>query len=98
MARASKPDAAKASGDFGPGATFAHGKRDGGQGIKAEAMAAKPLEAAYIEPEQRNNPDYLAKLAKEKSERPKGPMGFSVQAKVFGASPNSPLARVNVLR
>lgn len=98
MARASKPEDQKSSSDFGPGAVFVHRKIDGGQGIKAEAMAAKPLEAAYIEPEQRNNPDYLAKLAKEKSERPEGPMGFSVQAKVFGASPNSPLAKVNVLR
>lgn len=87
---------------FGGGIPNEHRVVDGGTGTPVEAMAARPMEAGYVPPEERSNPDYLAKLAKEKADREKSEgvkkaFGIGVVPQLFGASPNSPQGKVNVI-
>lgn len=94
---------ASAPHDFGNPVIIVHRKEDGnaeGRGVKMDAMGPKNIESDYIEPGQRNNPEYLEKLRAEKlkSDKAKRAMGFTIQTQVLGASPNSPLSKVNVLR
>lgn len=102
MGRASKPSAAVESGPFGPGIQNEHRVVGGGQGIPADANASKPMEAGYVPPEERSNPEYLEKLAKEKTEREKSEgmkkaFGIGVMPMLIGASPNSPQGKAHLL-
>ncbi len=84
---------------FGSPAVIVHKKEDGGVGIPASVLQGKPLEEGYVPPEERSNPEYLAKLKAEKDlaytefakrEKAARAMGFGSRAVIFGASPNSP--------
>lgn len=91
---------------FGKPTVIVHKKEDGGTGIPASAMQAQPLEADYVEPGDRSNPEYLAKLADEKAaddeqkakaDKAKRAFGFGTRPIVFGGSPNSPQAKINLI-
>jgi hypothetical protein len=98
MGRASQGVAAKTANPFGKPVTIDFKKEDGGTGISVESMQSKPMEAGYIEPEQRSNPEYLKSLAdKSALEKIKKTFGFAGSSRVIGASPNSPQSRVQTI-
>lgn len=98
MARASQGKAVNTANPFGKPVVIEFRKEDGGKGLSAESMQAKPMEAGYIEPEQRSNPEYLKALAEKQAvEKIKKTFGFAGTSRVIGASPNSPQSRVQTV-
>lgn len=88
---------------FGRPTVLVHAKEVGAKGIPVEQMQGKPLEAGYVEPMERSNPEYLAKLEEERKqkyaefamrEKAKRAMGYGTQGTIVGASPNSPIKNV----
>lgn len=91
-------------GTFGKPQVIVHKKVDGGKGVPVSHMQGKVLEPDYVEPSMRSNPEYLAKLKREKEEadaeqakrdKAKRALGFGSRAIILGASPNSPIKQVN---
>lgn len=106
MARASKTQTVQASEGtpFARSAVSVYPKEDGGKGIAS--MQSKPIEAGYVEPMQRNNPEYLNKLADQKllsdietkAKRDNALKAFGGGVvKIIGASPNSPVRTHKIL-
>jgi hypothetical protein len=98
MGRSSQGKVANTANPFGKAVFIEFRKEDGGKGLSVESMQAKTIEAGYIEPEQRSNPEYLKALAdKQAAEKMKKTFGFAGSSRVIGASPNSPQSRVQTI-
>ena len=98
MGRASQGKAGNTAGPFGKAVVIDFKKEEGGKGLSVESMQSKPMEAGYIEPEQRSNPEYLkAQADKASAEKIRKTFGFAGTSKVIGASPNSPQSRVQTV-
>lgn len=94
--------------ELAPVSVNTHIKHDGGTGIAPgvgiESAMSKPMETGYVEPEERSNPEYLKKLklealANEKAKREKAmkAFGLGLSGGVIGASPNSPIGKVQTI-